>query len=393
MKLKTIKKARVENKRVLVRVDYNVSLDEKNNVTDDTRIAQTLPTIRYLVNHKAKVILTSHLGRPGGKPDPKYSLKSVAASLGEYLGQKITLFDSFWEQSVMDKIKKVKPGEVVMLENIRFHPGETVNDRQFAQQLGSLADIFVNDAFGTAHRVHASVVGVTTFLPAFAGLLLDKEISVITRALNSSTGQLTVVIGGAKTPEKIRVIDSLLNRAGSILLGGAVANTFLSMWGIPTGCSLVDYEMIEMARQVIWKATQSNSSLLLPEDVVVSNDQRTRQPKTLSCQEVPGHLAIFDIGPKTIKSYKRKIAASDRIIWNGPMGLFEDKRFARGTDEVLKSLCKHKGITIIGGGDTLTAIKDKSVLDKITHISTGGGALLEFLEKGTIPGVEIVREK
>lgn len=392
MKLRTIKEANVTNKRVLVRVDYNVSLDEKNNVTDDTRITQTLPTIKFLVNRKAKVIIASHLGRPGGKSNPKYSLKSVADILGGYLGQKITLFDSFWEQSVLDKIKKVNPGQVVMLENIRFHPGETANDQQFARRLGSLADVFVNDAFGTAHRVHASVVGVTNFLPAYAGLLLDQEISLITSTLNSSTGQLAIVIGGAKTPEKIRVIDSLLNRADSILLGGAVANTFLSMWGIPTGCSLVDYEMIEMARQVIWEATQTNSSLLLPEDVVVSNKQRTRQPKILNYQEVPGHLAIFDIGPKTIKSYKRKITASDRVIWNGPMGLFEDERFARGTEEILQALCKHKGTTIIGGGDTLTAIKDKTVLDKITHISTGGGALLEFLEKETIPGVEIVKK-
>lgn len=391
MKLKTVKEANVRNKRVLVRVDYNVSLDSKQNIADDTRITQTLPTIRYLVNHKAKVILTSHLARPEGKPDAKHSLKNVAALLGGYLGQKVTLLDSFWEKSVLNEIKKVKAGEVVMLENIRFHPGETANDRKFAQHLGSLADIFVNDAFGTAHRVHASVVGVGAFLPSYAGLLLDKEISLINRALNSADGKLTIVIGGAKTPEKIRVISSLLNKANSILLGGAVANTFLSTWGIPTGCSLVDYEMIEMARQAIWKATRSNSSLLLPEDVVVTNYYRTRHPKILGYQEVPGHLAIFDIGPKTIKSYKRKISASDRIIWNGPMGLFEDSRFARGTEAILKSLCKHKGITIIGGGNTLTVIKNKSILKKITHVSTGGGALLEFLEKGTLPGVEIVK--
>jgi phosphoglycerate kinase len=392
MKLRTITKANLENKRALVRVDYNVALDKDGTVLDDTRITQSLPTLNYLINNKSKIILISHLARPGGKVDSKYSLANVAEVLSKYIKRKVSLIDNYWEKEALEKISKIKSGEIYLLENIRFHKGETLNDKSLARHLSKMGDIFVNDAFGTAHRAHASVVGVSTYLPSYAGLLLEKEVTLITETLNKSNGKLVLVIGGAKTPEKIKVIDKLLEKADSVLLGGAVANTFLSTWNISTGCSLVDYEMIEMARQIIWKATQSNASLLMPEDVVVSNESKTRKPKTLSYKQVPGHLAIFDIGRETIKKYTRKINNADRVIWNGPMGLFEDPRFKRGTKAIFDSLVNHKGTTIIGGGDTLAMTTDKNKAKKITHISTGGGAMLEFLEKGTLPGLEIVRE-
>lgn len=382
MKLKTVKEASVKNKRVLVRVDYNVSLDNNHNVTDNTRITQTLPTLKFLLKNAAKIILVSHLGRPKDKNEKKYSLTNIANILGSYLDKKVEL---------VKNINNIPNARIVMLENIRFFPGEKANDAELARQLAQLADIYVNDAFGTAHRAHASVVGIAEYLPAYAGLLLLKEIRLITTALNSSEGSLTIVIGGAKTPEKIRAIGTLLDKANNILVGGAIANTFLSTWGIPTGASLVDYEMSEMARQVIWMATQSNAALILPDDVVVSNEDRSRKASTLSYRSVPGHLAIFDIGPKARQKYKKKIINSDRVIWNGPMGLFEDKRYATGTSSILQAMTKNSGTTIIGGGDTLTAIKDKSIIGKITHVSTGGGALLEFLEKGTLPGIEIVK--
>jgi len=374
------------NKKVFLRVDYNVSLNSDNSISNDTRITQTLPTIKYLIDKGAGLVLASHLGRPGGKVDKRYSMSAVAIRLGEHLGKKIRVIPDYWKSKIV-----VKPGEVVMLENLRFHNGEESNDQKLAKYISSFVDIYVNDAFGSSHRAHMSIVGIASHLPAYAGLLLQKEITLIDKLLNKRKGSLTVVIGGAKTPEKIGVINNLLTKADTILLGGAVANTFLSTWGIKTGVSLVDHEMTEMARQIMWKATQSNVKLILPEDVVVSNTKQTREPVEISYKEVPGHLAIYDIGSKARKKYADEILSSDSVIWNGPMGLFEKPQFIAGTKSVMDAMVKCKGTTVIGGGDTLTALQNKKQLNHITHISTGGGALLEYLEKESLPGIDIVK--
>ena len=387
MILNSIKNIDLRNKRVFLRVDYNVSLNSDNSISDDTRITQTLPTIKHLLNKGAGLILASHLGRPGGKVDKKYSMNVVATRLSEYLGKKVRVIPDYWKGKII-----VNSGEVVMLENLRFNSGEEGNDPKLAEYISRFADIYVNDAFGSSHRAHMSIVGIARHLPSYAGLLLEKEITLIDKLLNKRKGSLTVVIGGAKTPEKIGVIDNLLSKADTLLLGGAVANTFLATWGIKTGVSLVDHEMIEMARQIMWKATQSSAKLILPEDVVVSNTKQTREPVEVSYKKVPGHLAIYDIGRGARTKYTDEILSSDYVIWNGPMGLFEKPQFAAGTKCVMEAMVKCNGTTVIGGGDTLTALQDKEQLDHITHISTGGGALLEYLEKESLPGIDIIKK-
>lgn len=387
MKLRSLCDINVQNKRVFMRVDYNVSLDSNSSIADDIRITQTLPTINYLLDHGAGIALASHLGRPAGSVDNKYSLKIVADRLGIYLDRKIRLIPDYWNNEL-----SVDPGKIVMLENLRFHKGEEENDFALAKHISAYFDLFVNDAFGSSHRAHMSIVGISKYLKSCAGLLLEKEISLIDGLLNNKGGSLVVVIGGAKTPEKIGVIDNLLGKADTILLGGAVANTFLSTWGIKTGISLVDHEMIEMARQIMWKATQTSAKLVLPEDVIVSNQKQTRKPVELSYSQVPGHLAIYDIGKKTRKKYTDEIVSADSVIWNGPMGLFEKPQFKAGTDSIMQAMVKSKGITVIGGGDTLSALSNKGQLKDITHVSTGGGALLEYLEKESLPGINIVTQ-
>jgi len=388
MRLNSIQNIDVSGKRIFVRVDHNVSLNTDNGIGDDIRITQTLPTINYLIDRGAGVVLASHLGRPGGVVNAKYSIKVVTDRLGKYLNRKIRIIPNYWKNKI-----DVKPGEVIMLENLRFHPGEESNDQKLAKHIADSVDLYVNDAFGSSHRAHMSIVGIAQRLssPAYAGLLLEKEINLIDELLANNKGALVVVIGGAKTPEKIGVINNLLGKADTILLGGAVANTFLSTWGIRTGVSKVDYEMIEMARQIIWKATQSSAKLILPSDVVVSNEQLTRKPVELSYKEVPGHLAIYDIGKESRKQYAQEIVNADSVIWNGPMGLFEERQFAVGTKAIMDAMVKNTGTTVIGGGDTLTALDNKKQLEHITHVSTGGGALLEYLEKESLPGIDIVK--
>ena len=391
MKKRMIKDINVLGKRVLVRVDFNVTVGDGFRITDETRIVEALPTIRYLLGSQAKVILASHLGRPKGKVDARYSLKPVVKRLEEHLGRKVKLIDQFWQKTAKKEILALANGEIVMLENIRFHPGEEKNDRAFAKHLASFADYFVNDAFGTSHRAHASVVGIAEILPAYAGFLLEKEIDMISMALGKPKRPLVIVIGGAKTPEKIRVIDRLLDLADTILLGGAAANTFLRAWGFTTGTSLVDHEMIEMAKVVSWKASHKHCALLLPSDVVVSDAQRKKPPQVVSYDKITANAAIYDIGPNTIKKYVDVIASAGTVIWNGPMGFYEHKRFRTGTDAILESIVSTNALTIVGGGDTLASINRKDLLGHISHLSTGGGAMLEYLEKGTLPGIEIIQ--
>ena len=390
MKKKNIKNIKqLSGKKVFVTVDFNISL-ENGKVANDTRIVEALPTIEYLCSHGAKVILASHLGRPRGY-DTKYSLSPVAKRLEKLTGKKVHLIDKFWEKKALNQITSIKNGELTLLENIRFHEGEEENDHEFSRHLASMADLFVNDAFGTSHRVHSSIVGITEFLPAYAGLLMSKEIEMLSAALEKPERPFLVIIGGAKTPEKISVIDRILDIADTVILGGAIANTFLAAWGFGMGRSMVDYEMVEMARVVFWKTTRKHSALILPLDVVISDKDRKAKPKVVEYNKVPHNVAIFDIGPKTCDHYSQLIRAAKTIIWNGPMGLYEDPRFSAGTECLLENLSNSKATTIVGGGDTLTSIKTQTYLEKISHVSTGGSAMLEFLEKGTLPGIEVLQ--
>lgn len=393
MRKKTVKNIPdLGGKTVFLTVDFNISLND-GHVANDTRIVEAMPTVKYLMEKGAKIVLASHLGRPHGRHDPGLSLKPVALLVEKLTGKKVYLIDNFWESKAKATISQKVNDGLVMLENIRFHPGEEDNDKTFSRHLASLADYFVNDAFGTAHRVHASIVGIAEYLPAYAGFLMDKEVSMLSDAIEKPKKPLLLIIGGAKTPEKISVIEKLLDIADTVVLGGAIANTFLAAWGFGMGRSLVDYEMVEMARVVFWKTTRKHSALILPMDVVISDRERKVLPMVVEYNKVPHNVAIYDIGPKTRKSYKQLILEAGTIIWNGPMGLYEDPRFAKGTDFILKNVSESKAFTIVGGGDTLTSIKSKKYLSKISHVSSGGSAMLSFLEKGTLPGIEVLQNK
>jgi len=389
MKKKCVKDIKnLSGKTVFLTCDFNIFLSN-SQVANDTRIKESLPTISYLVNHGAKVILASHLDRPTGY-DPRFSLAPVAKRLRELTKKDIYLVDKFWEKSALDKIKQQKSDKLILLENIRFHPGEQKNDRELSRHYASMADYFVNDAFGTSHRVHASIVGIAEFLPAYAGMLMDKEIRMLSCALENPKRPFLLIIGGAKTPEKIAVIERLLDVADTILLGGAIANTFLAAWGFGMGHSMVDYEMIEMARVVFWKTTRKHSALMLPLDLVITDRDKKKKPQTVPYNQVPSNVCIYDIGPKTCAHYQTLIKQAKTVIWSGPMGLYEDKKFKAGTDCILKGLAETSCHSIIGGGDTLTSVSDNKYLKNITHVSTGGGAMLEFLEKGTLPGIDVL---
>lgn len=392
MKKKTVKDIQdIRGKTVFLTADFNISLTN-GNVTNDTRIVETLPTIDYVLKNKGKLVIASHLGRPKGI-DLKYSLKPVAKRLELLTKTKVHLIDSFWENDALSRIQKVSEGDIVLLENIRFSEGEKKNDPSLSRHLASFADCFVNDAFGASHRVHASTVGIAEHLPSFAGLLMAKEIEMLSYVLEKPKKPFIVFIGGAKTPEKMGVIEHLLDLADTVALGGAIANTFLAAWGFGMGKSMVDYEMIEMARVIFWKVSRHHSALLLPTDVVISDENREMPPRVIDFNKVSQNVAIYDIGPKTTEQYKGLIQNAKTIIWNGPMGLYEDSRFKKGTDLLLENIANKKAMSIIGGGDTLTSIHSKSYMSKISHVSTGGSAMLEFLEKGTLPGIEVLQDK
>lgn len=386
---KTIKDIPVyKNKTVFLTVDFNISL-HNGKIANDTRIREVLPTINYLLKKGCRLVIASHLGRPKGY-DPQFSLKPVAKYLHQIITEKIYLVDKYWLPEVDQEVnQKVQQG-IVLLENIRFSELERKNDNNFSKHLSSMADYFVNDAFGASHRVHASIVGIAQYLPAYAGLLLAKEIRMLDKALLNSRKPFVVVIGGAKTPEKISVIEKLLDIADTVILGGAIANTFLAAWGFGMGRSMIDYEMIEMAKVVFWKTSRQHSALILPHDVVITTDSDKKKLVTVDYNKVPSNASIFDIGPETRKYYGQLIDNAKTVIWNGPMGLFEDERFQAGTESVLKSIAGSRAFSIVGGGDTLTSIKNKEYLKKITHISTGGSAMLEYLKKGTLPGIDVL---
>lgn len=391
MDLPEITHVNVTNKRVLVRVDFNVSLALDNTIANDKRIRESLPTIEYLASHGATVVLLSHLGRPKGEPNASFSLSGVSRRLSALLGKPVLFMEDYLSPDAPAEIAAMPAGSIVLCENIRFHAGEEQNDTEFARKLSLLGEIFVNDAFGAAHRAHASTVGVTAFLPSYAGLLLAREVQMIGRAVTQPKRPLVVIIGGGKTPEKIRVIEKLLDIADTIYLGGAIANTFFATWGIGVGTSKVDYEMVEMARNVLWKATRVHARLLLPCDVVVSNADRTTTPAILPYNKVPLGLGIYDIGPEACNEMESIIQKASTVIWNGPMGLYEDERFSEGTQKTCLSIASADAMSIVGGGDTISTITDENILERIDLISTGGSAMLEFIEKGTLPTIEALK--
>ncbi|MCD6554378.1 MAG: phosphoglycerate kinase [Anaerolineae bacterium] len=390
MDKKTVRDVDVRGKRVLVRVDFNVPLAE-GKVADDTRIRAALPTIRYLIEQGARVILMSHLGRPKGQVKEELRMAPVAARLSELLGQPVLTADDCIGPQVQALVKELKPGQVLLLENTRFHPEERKNDPDFARELASLAEVYVNDAFGTAHRAHASTEGVAHYLPAVAGFLMEKEIEFLGKALESPEHPFVAILGGAKISDKIGVIENLLGKVDVLLIGGGMANTFFKAQGYEVGESLVEDESLDTAREMLAKA---GDKLVLPVDVVVADAfAADAQSKIVGVDAVPAGWRILDIGPRTVALFKDKLAGAKTVVWNGPMGVFEFPKFATGTVEIAKALAELDAMTIIGGGDSVAAVYQAGLADKMTHISTGGGASLEFLEGKTLPGIAALADK
>ncbi len=395
MAKKTIQDIDVKGKRVLVRVDFNVPLDAEGNVTDDKRIVAALPSVKYLLEQGAKVILCSHLGRPKGKPDPQFSLRPVANKLASHLpGVNVAFAEDTIGESAKAAIAAMKDGDVVLLENVRFHKEETDNDPEFSRQLASLADIFVSDAFGTVHRAHASTAGVAAYLPAVAGFLIGKELSIMGEALDNPVRPFVAILGGAKVADKIGVITNLLNKCDSLIIGGGMMFTFYKAMGYEIGSSLLDAESIDLAKELMAQAKAKGVSLLLPVDTVVATAfAADAEHKTVKADAIPEGWMGLDIGPESAKLFAETIKAAKTVIWNGPMGVFEFPAFAEGTKAVAQACADCSGTTIIGGGDSASAVKKLGFASKMTHISTGGGASLEFLEGKVLPGVAALNDK
>ena len=396
MSKKTIEDISVKGKRVLVRVDFNVPLDDEGNITDETRIKAALPTINYLLDNSAKVILCSHLGRPKGEFNMKYSLAPVAKRLKEIYGEdKVTFASDVIGPSAQEAVANLKEGHIVLLENLRFHKEEEKNDPEFAKKLASYADIYVNDAFGTAHRAHASTEGVTKYLPSVAGYLIGKELSIMGGALEHPQRPFIAILGGKKVSDKIGVINNLLDKCDALIIGGAMSYTFFASMGLNTGTSIVEKDKIELAGELMKKAEQKGVKLLLPVDCVVVQEFCPDAPKkTVKRTEIPDGYEGMDIGPETRAIYADIIKTAKTIIWNGPMGVSEFPRFADGTRAIAEAMAANTdAVTIIGGGDSAAAVEKLGYADKMTHISTGGGASLEFLEGRELPGVAALNDK
>lgn len=388
MDKKTVRDLDVAGKKVLVRVDFNVPLNDKGEITDDTRITASLPTIQYLLEQKAAVILMAHLGRPKGQVKPELSLAPVANHLGKLLGKKILFAPDCVGEAAQAAASKLKPGYILLLENLRFHKEEEKNDMEFAEKLASLADLYVNDGFGVSHRAHASVEGVTHFLPAAAGFLLEKEIQYVGQAVTNPLHPFVAIIGGAKVSDKIGVISNLLDKVDTLLIGGGMANTFLAAQGYKMGKSLVEEDKLDLAKELLAKAKKNKVNMLLPTDLVMAAafapdaEHVTEKVKNLN----QAYMAL-DIGAETSKAYAEALADAKMIVWNGPMGVFEMDAFCKGTEAVAKAVAKSRATSIVGGGDSVAAIEKLGLAKRITHISTGGGASLEYLEGKVLPGV------
>lgn len=388
MDKKTVRDLDVAGKKVLVRVDFNVPLNDKGEITDDTRITASLPTIQYLLEQKAAVILMAHLGRPKGQVKPELSLAPVAKHLGKLLGKKVLFAPDCVGEAAQAAASKLKPGHILLLENLRFHKEEEKNDMEFAEKLASLADLYVNDGFGVSHRAHASVEGVTHFLPAAAGFLLEKEIQYVGQAVTNPLHPFVAIIGGAKVSDKIGVISNLLDKVDTLLIGGGMANTFLAAQGYKMGKSLVEEDKLDLAKELLAKAKKNKVNMLLPTDLVMAAafapdaEHVTEKVKNLN----QAYMAL-DIGAETSKAYAEALADAKMIVWNGPMGVFEMDAFCKGTEAVAKAVAKSRATSIVGGGDSVAAIEKLGLAKRITHISTGGGASLEYLEGKVLPGV------
>lgn len=388
MNKKTLRDIDVAGKKVLVRVDFNVPFDDAGKISDDTRIRASLDTIRYLLDHKAAVILMAHLGRPKGQVNPKYSLAPVAKHLGHLLGKKIAFAPDCIGSEAKAAAKALKPGRILLLENLRFHKEEEKNDMEFAEQLASMADLYVNDGFGVSHRAHASVEGVTHFLPAAAGFLLEKEIEFVGRAVTDPMHPFAAIIGGAKVSDKIGVIDNLLDKVDTLLIGGGMANTFLAAQGYKMGKSLVEEDKMELARELLAKAKKNKVKMLLPTDLVMAEafapdaGYENQDLKHLNQEGM-----ALDIGEATRAAYADALKDAKMIVWNGPMGVFEMDAFCKGTEAVAKAVARSRAVSIVGGGDSVAAIEKLGLAKRISHISTGGGASLEYLEGKVLPGV------
>ncbi|SFI62413.1 phosphoglycerate kinase [Thermoflavimicrobium dichotomicum] len=394
MNKKSIRDVELRGKRVFCRVDFNVPM-ENGEITDDTRIRAALPTIQYLVENGAKVILASHLGRPKGKVVEEMRLTPVAARLAEYLGQPVAKVDEVIGPEVEHRVAELKEGEVLLLENVRFHPGEEENDPELAKAFAKLADLYVNDAFGTAHRAHASTAGIAEYIPAVAGFLMQKELDTLGQAMTNPERPFTAIIGGAKVKDKIGVIQNLLDKVDHLIIGGGLSFTFIRAKGYEIGKSLFEADKEELAKSFIRQAEEKGVRLYLPVDVVVANefDPNPAQVKTVAVDQIPEDMMGLDIGPKTRELFADVIRQSRLVVWNGPMGVFEMDQFAHGTNAIAQAMAESDAVTIVGGGDSAAAIEKAGLADQVDHVSTGGGASLELMEGKELPGVAVLNDK
>ena len=395
MNKKTVRDINVEGKKVLVRCDFNVPIDENGKITDNRRIVGALDTIKYLMDKNAKVILCSHLGRPKGEYKKEFSLEPVAKELSRLLGKEVKLASDIVGDSAKSLVANMKEEDVVLLENVRFDPREEKNDEEFSKELASLAEVFVNDAFGTAHRAHSSTTGVASFLPAVSGFLIEKELKFLGSSLENPERPFVAILGGKKVSDKIGVINSLLEKVDTLMIGGAMAYTFFKAQGYNVGNSICELDKLDLANSLIEKAKEKNVKLMLPIDTKIGREfKKDTESKTVAWTDIPDGWEGFDIGEKTIEMYKEELKKAKTIIWNGPVGLFEFDQFAIGTNAIANCLANLDDCTtIIGGGDSAAAVTKSGLADKMTHISTGGGASLEFIEGKKLPGIECIPDK
>lgn len=393
---KTIRDIELKGKRVLIRCDFNVPLDSNQNITDDIRIRAALPTLEYMIEHGAKVVVMSHLGRPKGKAAAEFSLAPVAVRLSELLGKPVEFADCdvVIDDAVKAKAASLKDGDVLLLQNVRFRKEETDNEAGFAKELASLGDVFVQEAFGTAHRAHASTAGIANYLPCVSGFLIEKEVKFLGSALQNPQRPFVAIMGGAKVGDKIKVIENLLTKVDTLIIGGGMSYTFYKAMGLEIGTSILDADNIDLAKMLLEKASSLNVKLLLPVDIVCADEfSNDAKHKTYSRDKIPSDMMGLDIGEETIKLYSEEIAKAKTVVWNGPMGVFEMENFAKGTKAIAEALAVSDATTIIGGGDSAAAVEQFGLADKMSHISTGGGASLEFLEGKILPGISIIEEK
>ena len=394
MNKKTVRDIDLKGKKVIVRCDFNVPQDENGNITDNRRIVSALPTIQYLLEQNCKIILCSHLGRPKGEVKPEFSLAPVAKELSRLLDQEVKLAKDVVGEDATRLANELKEKEVILLENVRFEKGEEKNDPELAKKFAQMAEVFVNDAFGTAHRAHASTAGIADYLPAVSGFLIEKELNFLGETVNNPKRPFVAILGGKKVSDKIGVIDSLLEKVDTLMIGGAMAYTFFRSMGYSVGNSICEEDKLDLAQSLMKKAEEKGVNFMLPVDTKVGKEfSKDTESKIVKYTEIPDGWEGFDIGTETIEMYKKELQKAATVLWNGPVGLFEFDQFAVGTNEIAKTLAEIDAVTVIGGGDSAAAIEKAGLSDKMTHISTGGGASLEFLEGKKLPGIECLMDK